>query len=71
MAKSNKEDLDELYKNLQEEESNCEHCGYWTEYGNAACDGCATHGNIQDMKMYIADLEGRIEDEQHTATNDN
>ena len=57
MTELQQKDFDELHEQLRQEESCCEHCGDWREYGDAACDGCGTHGNIQDIETLIMNLE--------------
>lgn len=58
MTELQQKDFEELHEQLQQEESCCENCGDWRDYGAAACEGCRTHGNIRDIETLIADLEG-------------
>jgi hypothetical protein len=47
---------EELMQQLQQEESYCENCGMWKEYGLAGCEGCGTYGNKRTLEEMMAEM---------------
>lgn len=59
MTELQQKDYDELLEQLRQEETVCETCPSRNEFCKSdICDGCGTHGNIQDIEMQLAELSG-------------
>lgn len=54
MTEPQQKDLDELFEQLQEELECCEDCP--DRNTPELCEGCGTHGNIQDLEGLIHSL---------------
>lgn len=56
MTELQQKDFEELLEQLKQEEETCESC---TDRNAPAgrCEGCGTHGNIQDLEQLIASME--------------
>ena len=59
MTELQQKDYEELLEQLRQEETVCETCPHKNEFTQSAhCDGCGTHGNIQDIETLLADISG-------------
>lgn len=56
MTEPQQKDFEELLEQLQQEEEVCESCPNKNTFADK-CEGCGTHGNIQDLEQLIASME--------------
>lgn len=56
MTELQQKHYEELMQQLQQEESCCENCGSWKEYGDAGCEGCRTYENKRMLEEMIAEM---------------
>lgn len=55
MTEPQQKDLEELMEQLQQEEEICEDCPHKNAFADE-CEGCGTHGNIQDLEILIRSM---------------
>ena len=59
MTEPQQKDFEELLEQLKQEEETCESCPDRNAPADR-CEGCGTHGNIQDLEQLIESMkEGR------------
>ena len=56
MTEPQQKDFEELLEQLRQEEEVCESCPNKNTFADK-CEGCGTHGNIQDLEQLIASME--------------
>lgn len=56
MTEPQQKGFEELLEQIWQEEEVCESCRDKNAFADK-CEGCGTHGNIQDLKRLIASME--------------
>lgn len=56
MTETQQKDFEELLERLKQEEEVCEGCLDRNAFADK-CEGCGTHGNIQDLERLITNME--------------
>lgn len=57
MTETQQKDYEELLEQLRQEEECCESCHDKNAFADM-CEGCGTHGNIQDIERLLTDFQG-------------
>lgn len=57
MTETQQKDYEELLEQLRQEEECCESCRYKNAFADM-CEGCGTHGNIQDIERLLTNFQG-------------
>lgn len=55
MTEPQQKDFEELLEQLKQEEETCESCPDRNAPADR-CEGCSTHGNIQDLEQLIENM---------------